>query len=133
MRGDAVDLIVVDLPRRFDDPSLMALAAADRAYLVVPAELRACAAARRVAGIACAHCTALAIVVRDPVNGGLPAEEIAEALGLPLAATVRSEHRLLRGLESGQPPAGSGRGPLAELCRALLSEIRPRRHRAASR
>src|SRR5206468_12738403 len=43
------DLVVVDLPRRVDDATVLALAAADRALLVVPAELRACAAATRVA------------------------------------------------------------------------------------
>jgi secretion/DNA translocation related CpaE-like protein len=35
------DLVVVDLPRRFDDTALLALAEAEQAYVVVPAELRA--------------------------------------------------------------------------------------------
>ena len=90
------DLVVIDLPRRFDESSLLALTAADRAYLVVPAELRACAA----------------------------------ALHLPLAATLRSEPRLVKALEGGQPPAGTGRGPLAEVCRQLLADLSPRQHRA---
>jgi hypothetical protein len=29
-------------------------------------------------------------------------------------------------------PAGSGRGPLAQLCRLLLGELQPRHHRAAA-
>ncbi len=127
------DLVIVDLPRRFDDPSRIALTAADRAYLVVPAELRACAAARRVVAVASAHCPALFVVVRGPVPGGIDAEEIAQALELPLAGTLRSEPRLLRALESGEPPAGSGRGPLAELCRRLLNDMSPRSHRAVAR
>jgi secretion/DNA translocation related CpaE-like protein len=127
------DLVVIDLPRRLDESALMALTAVDRAYIVVPAELRACAAARRVATTASAHCPNLSVIVRDPSPGGLPPDEIAEALDLPLSATLRSEHRLLRGLESGDPPAGTGRGPLAEVCRVMLNEIRPRRHRAVSR
>jgi secretion/DNA translocation related CpaE-like protein len=127
------DLIVVDLPRRFDDPALLALATADRAYLVVPAELRACAAARRVAAAASVHCPALSLVVRGPAPGGVEAEEVARLLGLPLAGVLRSEPRLARSLESGDPPAGSGRGPLADLCRRLLAEMHPRRHRASVR
>jgi secretion/DNA translocation related CpaE-like protein len=126
------DLVVVDLPRSFDEACLFALAEADRAYLVVPAELRACAAARRVAAEATAACASLALVVRDPSPGGLPPDEIAEALDIPLSATFRSEQRLHRTLESGGAPAANGRGPLAEVCRSLLDEIRPRRHRAAA-
>jgi secretion/DNA translocation related CpaE-like protein len=38
------DLVVVDLPRRIDDAGRSALAGADTTLLVVPAELRACAA-----------------------------------------------------------------------------------------
>ena len=127
------DLVAIDLPRRFDDASLLALTAADRAFLVVPAELRACAAARRVAAAASIHCGELSVVVRDPSPGGLPPDEIAEALGLPLCGTLRSEVRLQRGLESGDPPGASGRGPLAEFCKLLLGDIRPRGHRAATR
>ena len=60
------DLVIVDLPRRLDDASLLALGTADRGYLVVPAELRACAAAARVATVAGPHCPSLAAVVRGP-------------------------------------------------------------------
>ena len=42
------DLVVVDLPRRLDEGAALALADSDHAYLLVPAELRACAAAARV-------------------------------------------------------------------------------------
>jgi secretion/DNA translocation related CpaE-like protein len=124
------DLVVVDLPRRLDEPSLMALTAADRAYLVVPAELRACVAATRVAAVAATHCPALAVVVRVPAPGGVEPDEVARALDLPLAGVLRTEGRLARDLEVGEPPAGSGRGPLAELCRLLLADMQPRRHRA---
>ena len=127
------DLVVVDLPRRFDDPSLMALTAADRAYLVVPAELRACAAARRVAAVAAIHCPALAVVVRGPAPGGIDAEAIAQALDLPLAGILSPEPGLVRALDRGAPPGGTGRGPLAELCRLLLTDISPRSHRAMAR
>jgi secretion/DNA translocation related CpaE-like protein len=123
------DLVVIDLPRRFDESSLLALTAADRGYLVVPAELRACAAARSVAGRARTHCPDLSVVVRGPAPGGIQPDAIAHALNLPLAGVVRSEARLVRSLEGGAPPAGTGRGPLAELCRRLLDDLSPRRHR----
>jgi secretion/DNA translocation related CpaE-like protein len=126
------DLVVIDLPRRFDESSLLALTAADRGYLVVPAEIRACAAALGVAKVAVEHCPALGVVVRGPAPGGVAPATVAHALKLPLVGTLRSEPRLVRALEGGQPPAGSGRGPLAELCRDLLAEVSPRRRQAVA-
>jgi secretion/DNA translocation related CpaE-like protein len=126
------DLVVVDLPRWLDDASLMALTAADRCYLVVPAEIRACAAAERVSTVVGRHCPSIAVVVRAVVPGGIPPKEVAEALSLPLAGVMAQEPRLVRSWQIGRPPARSGRGPLAELCRELLVELTPRR-RAATR
>lgn len=126
------DVVVIDLPRRFDESSLLALTAADRAYLVVPAELRACAAALRVARVAAEHCPALAVVVRGPAPGGVEPQTVAQALNLPLAGTLRSEPRLIKALEGGEPPAGNGRGPLARLCQDLLADLSPRHHRAVA-
>jgi secretion/DNA translocation related CpaE-like protein len=126
----ARDLVVLDLPRRFDDASTLALTTADRAYLVVPADIRSCAAARVVASVAATHCPSLALVVRGPVPGGIDPNEIALALDLPLVGLMRSDPRAGHG---GDPPAASGRGPLADLCRDLLTDIRPRRHRAGLR
>ena len=117
------DLVVVDLPRRLDDAAVLALATADRTLLLVPAELRACAAAARVAAAVAPHTDALELVVRGPAPGRLKAREIARALGLPLAGTLRVEPDLARALERGTPPAGSGKGPLAELCQRILSEL----------
>lgn len=125
------DLVVVDLPRRLDDASLLALASADRGFLVLPAELRACAAAARVAAVAAPHCPSLSVVVRGPAPGGLRAREVAQALGLPLAGALRAEPRLAGALERGEPPARDGRGPLAELCQRLLDELGIAERRAA--
>jgi secretion/DNA translocation related CpaE-like protein len=117
------DLIVADLPRRLDEAAALALRAADRALLVVPAELRACAAAARVAAAASVHTAALELIVRGPAPGRLRTREIARALDMPVAGTLRAEPNLSRGLERGTPPAGSGRGPLAALCRRLIGEL----------
>ena len=117
------DLVVVDLPRRLDDAAVLALAVADRALLLVPAELRACAAAARVAAAVAPHTDALELVVRGPAPGRLKAREIARALGLPLLGSLRVEPDLARALERGAPPAGTGKGPLAALCQRILAEL----------
>lgn len=102
---------------------MLALSAADLALLIVPAELRACAAAARVAALAARHTDALALIVRGPAPGKLRSKEISSALGLPMLGTLRPEPELARGLERGDPPAGRGRGPLAGLCRRILGDL----------
>ncbi|MEV4758215.1 septum site-determining protein Ssd [Micromonospora sp. NPDC049559] len=119
----ARDLVVVDLPRRLDDAAVLALQAADQAFVVVPAELRAIAAATRVVATVLPHCDRLSAVVRGPAPGGLKSREVARGLGLPLAGTLRPEPGLSRGLERGEAPAASGRGPLATLCQRILGEL----------
>lgn len=117
------DLVVVDLPRRFDEAAQLALTTADRTFLVVPGELRACAAATRIAAAVRRFCPAVSVVVRGPVPGGVAAEAIARGLNLPLSGQLRHEPGLARAMERGAPPAANGRGPLAQLCRALLAEV----------
>ncbi|GLY05862.1 septum site-determining protein Ssd [Actinoplanes sp. NBRC 101535] len=117
------DVIVADLPRRLDDAAVLALQTADRALLVVPAELRAAAAAARTASALALHCANVAVVVRGPAPGKLRPREIAQSLGLPLAGTLRPDPALCVGIESGAPPAAGGRGPLAELCRHLIEDL----------
>ncbi|HEX5541067.1 MAG TPA: septum site-determining protein Ssd [Micromonospora sp.] len=117
------DLVVVDLPRQLDDASVIALQAADQAFIVVPAELRATAAAGRVAAAAALHCADLSVIVRGPAPGKLKAREVAQALGLPLAGTLRPEPGLGRALERGEAPAASGDGPLAALCQRIVTDI----------
>jgi len=119
------DMIVADLPRQLDDAAVLALQAADRTLLVVPAELRATAAAARIAAAVALHCEDLAVVVRGPAPGRLKAREISRALGLPLAGSLRPEQALCQALERGEAPAANGRGPLAELCRRLIHELTP--------
>lgn len=117
------DVVVVDLPRWLDEPAAVALQSVDQAFLVVPAELRATAAAARVAAQANQYCGNLSLVVRGPAPGGLKAKEIAQALDLPLAGTLRPEPNLVRSLERGEAPTSSGRGPLAVLCRRLITGL----------
>jgi hypothetical protein len=98
--------------------------------LVVPAEVRATAAATRVATQLAPFCGDLRVVVRGPSPSGLGAEQIADALGLPLAGYLRPEQGLEVDLERGEPPGGRARSPLAGLCEAVLEELWPERRAA---
>lgn len=127
----AHDLVVVDLPRNLDDAGRAAVEAAGRVLLVVPAELRAAAAAGRVAARLAVLCHDLRLVVRGPGPAGLDGPTVAGLLGLPLAGSLRPEPGLDAALERGEPPAVRGRGPLADLCVQLLGDLTAVRDRAA--
>ncbi|MDY7090921.1 MAG: septum site-determining protein Ssd [Actinomycetota bacterium] len=119
----ARDVIVVDLPRRLDDAGVLALECADQAVLLVPAEVRAAAAAARIARTVQTHRRELSLVVRGPAPGKLRPREISAALGLPLIGTLRPEPAISQGAERGLPPAADGKGQLADLCRRLLGDL----------
>lgn len=117
------DLVIVDLPRYFDDAAVAALRATDQVFIVVPAELRATAAAARVAAAVSEHCADVSVIVRGPAPGRIKAREVARALDLPLTGTLRPEPGLCRALERGEAPAASGRGPLAALCQRIVNDL----------
>lgn len=119
-------VVVVDLPRRVDDSVAEALAQIDVGLLVVPAELRAVAAAKRVAGLAGLVLGDLRVVVRGgPAGSALHDDEIARMLRLRLAGELRPEPGLGSAWDPGEPPGSSARGPLARFCSAFLSEALP--------
>ncbi|MEP6695813.1 MAG: septum site-determining protein Ssd [Pseudonocardiales bacterium] len=127
------ELAVVDLPRSPDAAAVQALRDSDVALLVVPAEVRACSAAARVAAAAAAHCADLRLVVRGPAPAGLSSRDIATALQLRLEGVLRPEPGIAGALERGEPPGARGRGPLAQFCAAFLDRLdRPARAAAAS-
>jgi len=100
------------------------LGAADEVVLVVPAEVRATAAAGRLAGELRPLCRRLRLVVRGPAPTGLTATAVADALGLPLLGEVRAEPGLAAALDRGVAPPVRARSPLALLCRRLATELR---------
>ncbi|MEU6221134.1 septum site-determining protein Ssd [Streptomyces sp. NPDC047022] len=112
-RGGAV---VVDLPRRVDEGVVEVLAQVDVGVLVVPAELRAVAAARRVASAVGMVLGDLRVAVRGPFVHGLDDREVAHLMGLPLVGEVPSETAPPDG---SVPPGGAARGPLARFCSAF--------------
>ncbi|MBT2507044.1 septum formation initiator [Streptomyces sp. ISL-98] len=115
-------VVVVDLPRRVDEAVAEALAQLDLGLLVVPAELRAVAAASRVASTAGMVLKDLRAVVRGPYAAGLDEESVARLLGLPLAGELPVEPGLLEAQAVGTPPGGSARGPLARFCTAFWEQ-----------
>jgi secretion/DNA translocation related CpaE-like protein len=117
------DLVVVDLPHRLDDAAVRALQAADLALLVVRPDIRGCAAAARMSALIRPHCAAVEAVVRGPAPGNLRASDVSANLRLPLAASLRPESGLPTALDRGEAPAASGKGPLATLCRRLLTRL----------
>ncbi|MQY14952.1 hypothetical protein SRB5_51280 [Streptomyces sp. RB5] len=121
-------VVVVDLPRRIDEAAAEALAQLDLGLLVVPGELRAVAAAHRVAGVAGMALPDLRVVVRGAFGRSRPAlgdEEVARLLGLPLAGELPVEPGLLERLDSGAPPGSRASGPLARFCGAFWERALP--------
>ncbi|WP_269855559.1 septum site-determining protein Ssd [Streptomyces sp. RPT161] len=118
-------VVVVDLPRRVDDSVVEALSQIDIGLVVVPAELRAVAAADRVASRIGMILPDLRVVARGPYPSGLDDQEIARLLRLRLAGELPPEQGLLEAVNGGRPPGGNGRGPLARFCTAFLAEALP--------
>lgn len=116
-RGGAV---VVDLPRRVDEGVAEALAQLDLGLLVVPADLRAIAAAGRVASAVGMVLRDVRVVVRGPYAPGLDDREVARLLGLPLVGEVPAESAPP---DTGVPPGGAARGPLARFCTAFWERV----------
>lgn len=119
----AGETVVCDVPRYPTPAATAALGGADLVVLVVPADVRSCAAAAQVAGVIADHGATARAVVRGPSPGGIDAAEVERALEIPLLAAMRPEPGLDRSLERGRPP-GATRGPLATAAGAVLDALR---------
>ncbi|MBY6304169.1 septum site-determining protein Ssd [Streptomyces clavuligerus] len=108
-------VVVVDLPRRVDEGVAEALAQLDLGLLVVPGELRAVAAAARVASVVGMVLPDLRVVARPPYAPGLDDGWVAASLGLPLAGELPWETGPPTGPADGAPPGRAGT-PLARFC-----------------
>jgi secretion/DNA translocation related CpaE-like protein len=116
----AGETVVCDVPRHPCEPGIAALESADLAVLVVPAEVRACAAAATVAARVRRYGVALQLVVRGPAPGGITPSDLSRALDLPLLAAMRPQPGLAGALDRGAIP-GRSRGPLATAARQVLA------------
>ncbi len=118
----AGDLAILDLPRVPDASAELALDRADLVAIVVPADVPACYAARRVVERVLGAGVEAGIVVRGPAPGGLGADDVATALHLPLLSQMRPQPGLARALELGRPPGVDRRSPLARTARLVLQQ-----------
>ena len=115
-------LVVVDLPRDGGPLARAALARCTDTLLLVPARVRAVAAAGAVRDRVAQEGSAPALVVRAAGRGLQPAA-VGAALGLPVTAVLPPERGLDDALDRGEAPARSGRGPLAVTCAELLDGL----------
>jgi secretion/DNA translocation related CpaE-like protein len=115
--------VICDLPRDLADGALAAVDRADLVILLVPAEVRACVAARRLLRRLADRTTDIGVVVRGPSPDDLTPRVVAEAVGAPLLAAMDTERALARGLERGvfEPKAG---GPLSTAADTVLTALR---------
>lgn len=117
----AGEIVACDLPRHLPESACAALELADLTVVVVPAEVRACSAAARLADELRRHGATARVVVRGPTPGGLGAEEVAEAVGLPLLTWMPAQRGLALALENGR--FAERRGPLAAAARKVLAAL----------
>ncbi|WP_129295082.1 septum site-determining protein Ssd [Streptomyces lydicus] len=119
-------VVVVDLPRRLDEAAAEALGQVDMGLLLIPAELRAVAAAQRVVSGVQKVLGDLRVVARGTPGRhghGLPPDEIARLMELPLAGEVPWEASLPAELARGVPPGAQMRGPLARFCTGFWGRV----------
>jgi secretion/DNA translocation related CpaE-like protein len=111
------DLVVLDLPRAGADRLLTAaLRDLDELLLVVPARLRAAAAAAQVVERWRGSVSSMGAVVRRGSGERLTARAVADAVQLPMVLKMRDEPRVDALLDRGEPPALRLAGPLRQAC-----------------
>jgi secretion/DNA translocation related CpaE-like protein len=113
--------VVVDLPVRGSGAEGV-LAETDLTVLLVPARLRAAAAARALlAGERSPWASAL--LVSRPVPGGLTRAEVADVVGRPVFAELAPDRSAVARSERGEPPSVAARSPFGLLSRRLLARL----------
>ena len=104
----AGETVVCDLPRYPTDAALAALGAADVTVVVVPADLRSCAAAARVAEILAETRDPAGVVVRGPSPGGVDADQVAALARAAAAHRDAARAAAGRAHSSAVPAPGPG-------------------------
>jgi secretion/DNA translocation related CpaE-like protein len=111
--------VVMDLPRHPSATVTEALSAADDLLLLVPAEVRAVLAARRLVGRLGTAAASLRVVVRR-VPDGLPPREVARGLGADLVGDYVEEPSVRAALLNGVPRDLTRGTELGALCDRIL-------------
>ncbi len=117
------DVVVVDCPRWPDPAAEEALTRSNLVLLLVPAEVRAVAAAAQVLSALRPVTAQIGLVVRGPGSSGLDGSRVADSLQLPLVAQMRTERGLAAALEEGLGPMRRKRGQLATCCAVVLDSV----------
>ena len=112
--------VVVDLPHRAPVLAEAALPDADLAVLLVPARVRALAAAGPLLG---SGGWARADVVARTAPGGLSPAEVGVALGRTVVAELGHDRSALVRGERGEPPQVGARTPLGQVSRVLHARL----------
>lgn len=118
--------VVCDLPRRGAASVETALAAADLVVLVVPADVRSCAASAATGQWLTGCNPNVGLVVRGPSPGGLRPADVTQIVGLPSLAAMRAEPGLAPMLEHGGLRLRR-RSPLARAAQRVLTVSRTER------
>ena len=111
--------VVVDLPRGSAHWTAGVVGRCDHVLLVVRAALGGVAAAARTAETLRSDAVAPSVIVRSR-RGAPPAEDVARAVGLPLAGELRDQRRLDEHLDLGLGPVHHRRSPLATTAARLV-------------
>lgn len=115
------DLVVCDLALTDSGLTHCVLEAATTAIVVVPARVRAVAAAASLRPKLHEHIDDVRLVVRAPAPGGLDANEIAGTLQWPLLETLSNDGRRAEWEENGLPP--SIKGQWRRVCDRVLDSV----------
>ncbi len=117
------DVVVADVPRYPDDDVCSVVASCDAMLIVVPAQVRAVAAAAGVVRNVRVLCNDIHLAVRSDGRGGLHERDVANALELPLTAVVRTESRLSAAVERGLLVPALRKSALARTAHALVGRL----------
>ncbi|RZQ61603.1 septum site-determining protein Ssd [Amycolatopsis suaedae] len=117
-------LVVCDLAR---EPGCggPALDRADLIVLLVPAELRAAAAAKRLLDRITVHRDRVRMIIRGPAPDEMGHDDVMAMVGVPMLTELRTDRGLLRPMHRGEfdPRPGSAIGRAAK---AVLAEVMSR-------
>lgn len=121
----AGDIVVCDLPRSLTEVAVTALQRADLTVVVVPAEVRACAAAQRVVASLRDAAADVFAVVKGPAPGGLKVADVGAAAGLEVLTAMRPHPGLATAVDRGGLAAGrlATRGPLGRAAQDVLAVL----------
>jgi len=111
------DAVVVDLPRRIDALVDEVAPRCDVLAVVVRPSVVGVASAQRLA--ARLNAASPSLVVRGT---GIPPDDVARILGLPLLAAMPDQRGVGEAIDLGAGPVRSPRGPLARAARAVLDD-----------